>query len=53
VERHLAIVIFMETDKMKDEGKTIEELGCELEQCRQRIAMFEATKAQCKREVQI
>ena len=38
---------------MKDEGKTMEQLTYELEQCGQRSTELEAMEAQRKREVEI
>jgi len=38
---------------MKDEGKTMEQLTYQLEQCSQQIAKLEAMEAQRKREVEI
>jgi hypothetical protein len=43
----------MEIEKMKEEGKTMEQLTYELEQCGQRITELEAMQAQRKQEVEI
>ena len=53
LKRHQTIVIFVEIEKMKEEGKTMEQLTYQLERCRQRITELQAMEAQRKWEVEI